>query len=341
MVVVGLSGGVDSSVSALLLRLQGYKVIGIYMKNWHTCNPQDYSDVVKIANILDIPYYSINLSDDYKTKVFDSFLSDLNMGFTPNPDILCNTHIKFDIFLKYAKILGADYLATGHYAKIISIDGKNYLAQPKDKNKDQTYFLSGIDLKVLDSILFPLSNLTKVQVRKIARDFNLPVFNKKDSMGICFISNDNYRSFIADYISASKGNFIDLDGNVLGQHDGLPFYTIGQKRGLRLNYANQFIKKYTGSALVVYSKNIINNTITLVPSDYSGLSINSLSFRDKIGTFNGTCFVRTSNLGDLKMANVSGDTLCFDSPQRKVAPGQYVVFYDGNGKVLGNAIVTD
>jgi tRNA-specific 2-thiouridylase len=341
MVVVGLSGGVDSSVSALLLKLQGYKVVGIYMKNWHTCNPQDYADVVKISNLLDIPYYSINLIDDYRAKVFDSFIHDLNMGLTPNPDVLCNTHIKFDVFLKYAKLLGADYLATGHYAKIVNINGIIYLSQPKDKNKDQTYFLSGIDQKVLNSVLFPLSDLTKVQVRQIASDFNLPVFNKKDSMGICFISNDNYRDFIVDYIAASKGDFIDLDGNVLGQHDGLPFYTIGQKKGLGLDYSNIYLKRYSGRSLVVYRKSLDNNSITLVPIDYVGLSVKGLSFRNKIGNFNGTCFVRSSNLGDLKLAHVYDNILIFDTTQLKVAPGQYLVFYDDSGIVLGNAIVVD
>jgi tRNA-specific 2-thiouridylase len=340
-VVIGLSGGVDSSVSAALLKMQGYNVIGIYMKNWKTCNPQDFDDVTKVSNILDIPYYSINLSDDYKAMVFDSFINDLNNGLTPNPDVLCNKYIKFNVFFNYAKLLGADYLAMGHYAKIVKNNNIYNLAQPKDKTKDQTYFLSDINPNVLNQVLFPLSDLYKSQVRQIAQDLNLPVAGKKDSMGICFISNDNYRTFISDYISTKRGNFIDIDGNILGQHIGLPFYTIGQKRGLNLDYNIKKLKQYARQSLVVFKKNTKDNSIILVPNFYSILKTKVVFFRDKSSKFNGTCLVRSSNLGNLKIAKIFDNYLIFDQNQQLIAPGQYLVFYDSNGIVVGNSIVIE
>lgn len=340
-VVIGLSGGVDSSVSAALLKMQGYNVIGIYMKNWTTCNPQDYDDVTKVANILDIPYYSINLSDDYKAMVFDSFINDLNNGLTPNPDVLCNKYIKFNVFFNYAKLLGADYIATGHYAKIVKNNNTYNLAQPKDKTKDQTYFLSDINPNVLNQVLFPLSDLYKSQVRQIAQDLNLPVAGKKDSMGICFISNDNYRNFISDYISSKRGNFIDIDGNILGQHIGLPFYTIGQKRGLNLDYRNKKLKQYSGQSLVVFKKNTKDNSIILLPNMHPCLKTQVLYFRNKSFNLNIKCLVRFSNLGQLHDAFVYKDYLILNQCQNIIAPGQYAVFYDFNGVVLGNAIICD
>lgn len=335
MVVVGLSGGVDSSVSALLLKLLGYKVVGIYMKNWTTCNPNDYDDVVSIANKIDIPYYSMSLEDDYRNKVFNSFVDDLNNGLTPNPDVLCNKYIKFDVFFKYALLMGADFIATGHYAKII--DGK--LSVPLDKTKDQTYFLHDIDNSCLNKVMFPLSDLTKKIVRMIATDFGLITAKKKDSTGICFIDNGNFRGFISDYISNSKGHFVDLDGNILGSHIGLPFYTIGQKRGLNISFktGSPLAHKYAQVSLVVYKKNITDNTIVVVPSDSPFLMVDSLVVRSS--NFSGICFVRSSNLGELVKAQIIGNKVFFDKPHKIVAAGQYLVYYDDNGIVLGGGIV--
>lgn len=364
-VVVGLSGGVDSSVSALILKLQGYRVIGIHMKNWHTCSPLDYSDVASVASALDIPYYSINLTDDYQAKVFDSFVADLNLGLTPNPDILCNKYIKFDIFFKYAMLLGADFVATGHYARITrspasnitapsitassntglsdATHASNYysLARPLDASKDQTYFLYAINPAVLDRVLFPLGDLLKSTTRRIASDFNLSTAAKKDSTGICFIDNANFRTFISDYVVKSRGNFIDMDGNILGIHDGLPFYTVGQKKGLNLIYKkdSSLARRYSNLKMVVLSKNLSDNTITLVPDNDPALFTTSLNVRDKTADFQGACLVRWRNLGDLVPAVISGNTISFTNPIQKVAPGQSVVAYNLNGLVLGGMIV--
>lgn len=349
-VVVGLSGGVDSSVSALLLRLMGFRVIGIHMKNWHTCSPLDYSDVVNVASALNIPYYSINLTDDYQAKVFDSFVADLNLGLTPNPDILCNKYIKFDVFFKYAMLLGADYVATGHYARItgnpassITAQSDTFsLARPLDASKDQTYFLYAINPAVLDRVLFPLGDLLKSTTRRIASDFNLSTAAKKDSTGICFIDNANFRTFISDYVVKSQGNFIDVQGNILGVHDGLPFYTIGQKKGLNLTYKkdSSLARRYSNLKMVVLAKNLSDNTITLVPDASPLLLTTSLRVRDKNSDFNGECLVRWRNLGDLTPAVINGNTVSFTSPIQKVAPGQSVVAYSLDGVVLGGMIAT-
>lgn len=339
-VVVGLSGGVDSSVSALLLKLMNYRVIGIHMKNWTTCNPQDYLDVVAVADALDIPYYSVNLTSDYQTKVFDSFVKDLNAGLTPNPDILCNKYIKFDVFFKHALLLGADFVATGHYAKITP--DNSALMQPVDLTKDQTYFLYAIDSSILSKVLFPLGNLTKKIVRQIAKDFNLPVATKKDSTGICFIDNTNFRKFISDYVSSTKGNFIDADGNVLGTHLGLPFYTIGQKKGLNLNFprGSKIAKKYSALKLVVASKDVKTNTILLVPDTSSELKTRSFTFKDKTTSFTGDCLIRCRNLGDLIPATVDAKQVSFKNDVDLVAPGQALVMYSFDGVVLGGMTCT-
>lgn len=335
-VVVGLSGGVDSSVSALLLRLMGYRVVGIHMKNWHTCNPNDYDDVVKIADALDIPYYTINLTQDYSTKVFDSFVADLNAGLTPNPDILCNQYIKFDVFLKHALLLGADFIATGHYAKIV--DGA--LTRPVDASKDQTYFLHAVNPSAWSKVIFPLGNLTKTQVRNIARDFNLATASKKDSRGICFIDNKDFRSFISDYVSKTQGNFVDQNNVVLGTHIGLPFYTLGQKRGLDLKFkaGSDLAKKYSSLVMVVARKNLKDNSILLVPAGDPVLQTMSVTFKNATTSFQGPCLVRWRNLGGLVPAVIDGDSVRFNFPVDIIAPGQSVVFYV-NDVVVGGALV--
>lgn len=341
-VIVGMSGGVDSSVSALLLRLMGYRVIGIYMKNWHTCNPLDYDDVRSVADALDINYYSINLTDDYSSKVFDAFLADLNAGLTPNPDVLCNKYIKFSVFLKYAKMLGADFIATGHYAKMIQSTNGSALARPLDLTKDQTYFLHDIDPACYSSVIFPLADLLKSTVRQIATDFNLPVATKKDSTGICFIDNKDYRIFISDYIAKTKGNFIDQYGNILGRHDGLAFYTVGQRRGLNLSFTSNtaLTRLYAGRSLIVTAKSFRDNSILLVPDGDPMLTTKTIMIKNKNSSFTGRCLVRSSNLGVLVDAYVNQDNVHFDIDHKLVAPGQYLVFYNDSGMVLGGAIAS-
>lgn len=245
-VVVGMSGGVDSAVSAYLLKKEGYEVIGLFMKNWDSninndiegitddiCpQEQDYIDAKKVCDELNIPLYRVDLIKEYWENVFSYFLEELKKGRTPNPDIMCNKYIKFDKFIEEAKKLGADKVATGHYARLEN--GK--LLKGIDENKDQTYFLSQVTKKQLENILFPVGNLIKEEVRKIAEENNIPVFNKKDSTGICFIGERNYQKFVSNYLKGNNGNIIDIDTNeIIGTHTGLMNYTIGQRKNVGLS----------------------------------------------------------------------------------------------------------
>ena len=239
-VVLGMSGGVDSSVAAILLKEQGYEVIGVFMKNWEEKDDngncmaeEDYKDVIAVAEQLDIPYYSVNFVNEYWDKVFTYFLDEYKKGRTPNPDVMCNKEIKFKAFLDYAMKLGADYVATGHYARIKKENGETFLLRGLDKNKDQTYFLSQLKQEQIENILFPVGEMEKPEVRKIAEEAGLSTARKKDSTGICFIGEKNFKEFLTRYLPAKKGKMIDLDGNVRGMHDGLMYYTIGQRHGLR------------------------------------------------------------------------------------------------------------
>lgn len=253
-VVIGMSGGVDSSVAAILLKEQGYDVIGLFMRNWDTSlngdflgNPnlndsicpqeQDYNDALAVCEKIGIPLHRIDFVKEYWDYVFTYFLDELKKGRTPNPDIMCNKYIKFDYFIKEAKRLGADYIATGHYAK--KEDG--YLKRAKDQNKDQTYFLSQLSNKQLENVLFPLGEIEKPEVRRIAEKYGLITAKKKDSTGICFIGERNFRNFLKNYLPNQKGDIVDIDtSKVIGKHIGLMYYTIGQRRGLDIGgYENR------------------------------------------------------------------------------------------------------
>ena len=239
-VVVGMSGGVDSSVTALLLKQQGYDVIGIFMKNWDDTDEngyctatEDYKDVAKVAAKIGIPYYSVNFEKEYWDRVFTYFLDEYKKGRTPNPDVICNNEIKFKAFLDYAISLGADYVATGHYAQVERDEnGHQHLLRAADSNKDQTYFLSQLSAEQLDRVMFPLGGMVKPEVRAIAKEAGLAVYDKKDSVGICFIGEKNFREFLSNYLPAKPGKMMTLDGEVKGEHAGLMYYTIGQRRGL-------------------------------------------------------------------------------------------------------------
>lgn len=253
-VVIGMSGGVDSSVAAILLKKQGYDVIGLFMRNWDTSingdflgNPnlnesicpqeQDYNDALKVCETLNIPLYRVDFVKEYWDFVFTYFLDELKKGRTPNPDIMCNKYIKFDFFVKEAKKLGADYIATGHYAKME--DG--YLKRAKDNNKDQTYFLSQLSREQLENVIFPIGDIEKTEVRKIAEEYGLITASKKDSTGICFIGERNFKEFLKNYLPNKAGNIVDIDSKeVIGKHIGLMYYTIGQRRGLDIGgYENR------------------------------------------------------------------------------------------------------
>ena len=245
-VVVGMSGGVDSAVAAYLLKKEGYEVVGLFMKNWDSninndkegivegvCPQElDYRDAKSVCDELCIPLYRVDFIKEYWDDVFKYFLTELEKGRTPNPDIMCNKYIKFDLFKKEAMKLGADKIATGHYARLK--DG--VLLRGVDSNKDQTYFLSQVSKEQLEDVLFPIGDLTKPEVRKIAEENNIPVYNKKDSTGICFIGERHYQEFVANYLKGKKGNIIDVEtGNIVGTHKGLMNYTIGQRRNVGLS----------------------------------------------------------------------------------------------------------
>ena len=266
-VVIGMSGGVDSSVAAILLKEQGYNVIGLFMRNWDSSinndiegNPnlndnicpqeQDYNDAIEVCKKLNIPLHRIDFVKEYWDYVFTYFLDELKKGRTPNPDIMCNKYIKFDHFIKEAKRLGAEYIATGHYAKM----DNGHLCRSKDTNKDQTYFLSQLNKTQLENVLFPLGDINKEEVRKIAIKYDLITATKKDSTGICFIGERNFKKFLSNYLPSKKGNIINITTNeVVGEHNGLMYYTIGQRKGLDIGGNND--------RLFVVGKNIKDNVL--------------------------------------------------------------------------------
>jgi len=344
-VVVGMSGGVDSSVVALLVKLQGYRTIGLFMKNWDETNPDgscnadaDYQDVIKVAELLDIPYYSVNFVTEYWESVFQEFLTDYKNGLTPNPDILCNREIKFKVFYQRAKLLGADYLATGHYCQLKDAQ----LIKGADLNKDQTYFLYAVDRQVFNHVLFPIGHLPKPKVRELAHRFNLATSAKKDSTGICFIGERNFKDFLSQYIKSTKGNFIDLTGRILGQHDGSCFYTLGQRKGLGIGGA--------GEAWFVVAKNHDTNEVVLAqgqdhPALYadgliaSGLNWLTSEIKDE---FHCMAKVRYRQVQQPCRVKKVGDRVevVFDHPQRAMTPRQSIVFYQGE-LCLGGGMIDE
>lgn len=342
-VVVGMSGGVDSSVCALLMKLQGYKVIGLFMKNWDevdgsgVCSADlDYQDVVKVCERLDVPYYSVNFVKEYWDNVFAEFLEDYKKGLTPNPDILCNREIKFKVFYQRAKLLGADYLATGHYCQLEN----GQLKKGADLNKDQTYFLYAVDRKVFKDVLFPIGHLPKPKVRELAERFDLATSRKKDSTGICFIGERNFKEFLSNYISSTKGNFVTLEGKVLGQHDGSCFYTLGQRKGLGIGGP--------GEAWFVVAKNLDKNEVVLAqgqdhPALYAdGLTAIELNWLidPPQGEFQAQAKVRYRQTEeDCTVSILEGKVkVVFDRPQRAMTPRQSVVFYR-DGICLGGGVI--
>ncbi|TCS90824.1 tRNA (5-methylaminomethyl-2-thiouridylate)-methyltransferase [Keratinibaculum paraultunense] len=262
-VILGMSGGVDSSVAALLLKEAGYEVIGIFMKNWEekdeygVCTAtEDANDARRVASQLNIPFYTINFEKEYWDRVFSYFLDEYKKGRTPNPDVMCNQEIKFNAFLDYALKLDADYIAMGHYARVKEIDGKYYLLRGIDKNKDQSYFLSRIDQKALSKTLFPIGHLTKKEVRKIAEEHNLYTAHKKDSTGICFIGErDDFDKFLDEYLLTKEGDIVNVDGGKIGRHTGLIHYTLGQRRGIGIGGIG------TGEPWFVAGKDLKNNIL--------------------------------------------------------------------------------
>ena len=243
-IVVGMSGGVDSAVAALLLKQQGYDVVGCFMKNWEEDDEEgictateDYEDVRRTAEILEVPYYTVNFTQEYRERVFSNFLSEYAAGRTPNPDVICNREIKFDAFLKFAQKLDAVAMATGHYARIEQRDGLFHLLRGVDDDKDQTYFLHLLNQDQLSFSRFPIGNMHKLDVRKLAEAAGLSIAHKKDSTGVCFIGERHFKTFLQQYLPAQPGEIHGLDDKLLGRHDGLMYYTIGQRKGIGLGGA--------------------------------------------------------------------------------------------------------
>lgn len=349
-VIVGMSGGVDSSVAAALLVEQGYQVEGLFMKNWEQDDRDDYcaaatdfADAAAVARQLNIPLHSVNFAKEYEERVFSHFLSEYEAGRTPNPDVLCNREIKFDAFLKHALSLGADFIATGHYAR--TRDGSLY--KSKDRDKDQTYFLHAINPEALSRTLFPIGEYLKSDIRSMAQSLNLVTHNKKDSTGICFIGERPFKNFLNEFILAKPGDIKTTQGERLGQHDGLMFYTLGQRQGLGIGGRQDANEE----PWYVVDKDIASNTLIVAqgqnhPMLYAQALLSGpvhWLVPTKDTDMPMTCYAKTRYRQPDQacvVSPVSNGQHCvmFSEPQRAITPGQYVVFYNKN-QCLGGAII--
>ena len=347
-VVVGLSGGVDSAVAALLLKEQGYDVIGLFMRNWREedecgrCTADDdWTDVRRIADKIGIDYYAEDFSEEYLDRVFKSFVTEYEKGRTPNPDVLCNREIKFEAFASFARTMNADFVATGHYASIEHGD-RHLLLRAKDENKDQTYFLNQVTEAQISNALFPLGDLEKGEVREIAKKAGLPVWEKKDSTGICFIGERNFRRFLSEYIPMKRGEIVTTDGVTVGEHEGVFYYTIGQRKGLGVGGGGN------GEPWFVVAKDVGNNRLIVTQGETALLYSDSLEVDDfhfiseRLPDGESRVLARIRHRQPLQKATavVSGEkvTVRFDHPQRAVAEGQYAVLYDGK-VCLGGGVI--
>ena len=353
-VVIGMSGGVDSSVAAILLKQQGYDVIGLFMRNWDSTinndflgNPnlnnnicpqeEDYNDAKMVCERIGIPLHRIDFVKEYWDYVFTYFLDELKKGRTPNPDIMCNKYIKFDYFIREAKKLEADYIATGHYARIEN----GYMLRGVDANKDQTYFLSQLTKEQLQNVLFPVGDLEKSEVRKIAEKYDLITAKKKDSTGICFIGERNFKKFLENYLPNKPGDVVDIETKrKVGEHTGLMYYTIGQRKGLNIGGNNE--------RMFVVGKNLDKNILYVsFGEDNHYLLSNSCL----IDTVNFNCELRPTKCTakfryrgedyDVKLEYLdNGEIIVRYNNVKAVTPGQACVFYDGE-KCLGGGIIKE
>ena len=340
-----MSGGVDSSVAALLLKEQGYEVIGLFMKNWEESSPEgqclaskDYEDVARVCDQIEIPHYTVSFVQEYWDEVFAHFLSELKLGRTPNPDVLCNREIKFKRFFQKARELGADFLAMGHYAQTQA----GTLLRSTDTDKDQTYFLYTLKSSILEHVLFPVGHLRKAEVRGIARRHNLATSEKKDSTGICFIGERKFGEFLSRYIAYQPGPFQTLSGRTVGEHRGVAYYTLGQRKGLDIGGP--------GEAWFVVGKETDRNIVYIEQgANHPALYANQLIATDAtwIQTppelpFRCTAKIRYRQPDQECLVEAAGDDqllVSFIQPQRAITPSQSIVFYDGN-QCLGGAVIT-
>ena len=335
----------DSAVSALLLKQQGYDVHAIFMKNWEEddgteyCTAvEDYEDAQRIADKIDIPLHAINFAAEYWDSVFEEFLSEYSAGRTPNPDVLCNRFIKFEVFQDYVESRGLSEVATGHYASLREIDGKRRLFRASDSNKDQTYFLQAVPKERLQRCRFPLANLPKTEVRQLAENNGLHVFNKKDSTGICFIGERRFQDFLQRYLPTNPGPILDSHGERVGEHLGLSYYTLGQRQGLGIGGKKgreeapwYVLEKHLESNELVVTQNerelenraLRASQLNLLHEDLPERCEAMIRYRSKPQP----CSV-TSHMGQV--------SVLFDQPQRAITPGQYIAFYSGE-ECLGGA----
>lgn len=348
-VVVGMSGGVDSSVTAYLLKQQGYDVIGVFMKNWddtdefgHCTAEDDFADVRRVCDKIGIPYYTVNFEKQYFDRVFRYFLDEYKKGRTPNPDVMCNREIKFKEFLDAALDLGADYIATGHYARVDFHDGEFRLLRGVDNNKDQTYFLNQLNQYQLSKTMFPIGHIPKPQVREIAEQAGLATAKKKDSTGICFIGEKNFREFLSQYLPAQPGEMRTLAGEVKGRHDGLMYYTLGQRHGLGIGG--------NGEPWFVVGKDVEHNVLfveqgekhpALYTQALTATDLHWVSEKPKAAVFKCMAKFRYRQPDQGVTVHLLPDNTChvvYDQEQKAVTPGQAVVFYDGE-VCLGGGII--
>jgi len=347
-IIVGLSGGVDSSVAAYLLKQQGHEVVGIFMQNWQDDNDDEYCsikqdsiDAIAVADVLGIDIEIINFAKEYKERVFSYFLHEYQNGRTPNPDILCNSEIKFKAFLEHALKLGADFIATGHYVGKTTVDDGEVLTKALDNNKDQSYFLYRLQQHQINHAIFPLAELHKPQVRQIAQQIGLANAEKKDSTGICFIGERPFREFLRKYLPTKPGTMVTPDGKIMGEHLGLMYYTLGQRKGLGIGGL--------GQPWFVAAKNLATNELVVVQGhDHplllkTELTAQELNFASgklpTAGRYTAKTRYRMQDAPcSLKIINNDCIQLSFDQPQWAVTPGQSVVIYDNN-LCLGGGII--
>jgi len=345
-VVVGMSGGVDSSVAALLLKEQGYEVIGVFMKNWEekdesgVCTSEsDWADVRAVCDEIGIPYYSVNFVKEYWDRVFSYFLDEYRAGRTPNPDVLCNREIKFKAFLDFAMKLGAHKMATGHFVRT---NEQGDLLKGLDPNKDQSYFLYMLKQEQLKKAIFPVGELCKQDVRDIARRKGLPVSEKKDSTGVCFIGERNFKKFLQTYLPAQPGDMVTLEGEVVGRHDGLMYYTLGQRRGLGIGGRGD------GRSWFVIQKNMEKNQLIVAQGEDHPMLYGRKAACKGVTWIGETPEKRFHCTGKYRYRQQDqgltvewqGENMLTlaDDPQRAVTPGQSLVLYEGE-KCLGGAVL--
>ena len=352
LIIVALSGGVDSAVTALLLRDAGYDVQCLHMSNWEDdgyCDAaKDFQDAREVARDLDLPLHRVNFADEYRNQVFATFLDEYAAGHTPNPDVLCNRQIKFGEMRRYAKRLGGTQLATGHYARLVAKDDGIHLLKGYDQKKDQSYFLHAVNGREFTDVLFPLGELTKQEVRERAKAAGLPVADKKDSTGICFIGERPFAEFLGEYLPSNPGDIKDSSGRTLGEHQGLAYYTLGQRQGLKIGGLTDYGPEPWYVAEKLHERNELivvqgtNNPLLyknwLTANGSHWINSAPASAGETVLCRAKTRYRQPEQACAVTIADDNNLQVSFDEPQRAVTPGQYVVFYR-NDHCLGGATI--